>query len=230
MKQEIKNKLYELQDLKYKKFHKNLCPGTDNIIGIRVPILRNYAKEIIKKYSAKEILNQIDDEYYEETLLQGMIIGLSKEKDLEIHLKRIKEFVPKIDNWAICDTFCAGLKITKKYKKEMWDFIQSYFKSKKEFEVRFAVVMILDFYVEEEYLKRNLEIFNKIKTDKYYIQMAVAWAISICFIKFYEETIKYFKSNNCNLDKFTYNKSLQKAIESYRITPEQKDELKKMKK
>lgn len=227
MKQEIKKKLFELTDKKYKEFHSGLCPGTNNIIGVRVPVLRNYAKELVKEYKAEELLKQIDDQYYEEVMLQGMIIGASKE-DFNIIQERIQKFVPKIDNWAICDTFCAGLKITKKYKKEMWSLIQKYLKSNREFEIRFSIVMILDYYIEELYLEKNFLIFDSITSQDYYVQMAVAWAISICLIKFYDSTIEYLKK--AKLDKFTYNKALQKAIESYRISDEQKDVLRSMKK
>ena len=227
---QTKEHILKLADEKYKEFHSKLCPNTDNILGVRVPILRNYAKELSKKYTTDELLKNIDNQYYEEIMLQGMIIGLSKEKDFEVIKKYIKDFVPKIDNWAICDVFCAGLKITKKYKEDMWDFIQTYLKSKNEFYLRFAIVMILDFYIEEEYLERNFEIFNNVRSDKYYVQMAIAWAISICLIKYYDKTNKYLKSKECKLDNFTYNKSLQKARESYRISKEQKEELQKMKK
>lgn len=226
MKHQIKERLFELADQEYKEFHSGLCPGTSNIIGVRVPVLRKYAKELAKEYEIKELLKQIDNQYYEEIMLQGMLIGLAKE-DFKTTQKQIKEFVPKIDNWAVCDTFCAGLKVTKKYKKEMWNFIQSYLKSDKEFEIRFGVVMILDYYIEDEYLEKDFRIFNSITSQDYYVQMAVAWAISICFIKFYDKTIKYLE--NANFDKFTYNKALQKAIESYRITEEKKILLKKMK-
>lgn len=226
MKQKIKEKLFELADQEYKEFHSGLCPGTSNIIGVRVSILRKYAKELAKKYEIKELLKQINNQYYEEIMLQGMLIGLSKE-DFETIQKQIEGFVPKIDNWAVCDTFCAGLKATKKHEKEMWNFIQSYLKSNKEFEIRFGVVMILDYYIEDEYLEKDFEIFDSITSQDYYVQMAVAWAISICFIKFYDKTIKYLET--ANLDKFTYNKALQKAIESYRITEEKKILLKKMK-
>lgn len=227
---QIKEHILKLADEKYKEFHSKLCPNTDNVLGVRVPILRNYAKELSKNHTTNELLKNIDNQYYEEIMLQGMIIGLSKEKDFEVIKKYIKDFVPKIDNWAICDVFCAGLKITKKYKKDMWDFIQNYLESKNEFYLRFAIVMILDFYIEEEYLERNFEIFNNVESDKYYVQMAIAWAISICLIKYYDKTIKYLKSKECKLDNFTYNKSLQKARESYRISKEQKEELQKMKK
>lgn len=228
MKQEIKRELQDLADTKYKEFHKGLCPGTENIIGVRVPVLRKYAKKLSKKYRIEDLLENIDDEYYEEIMLQGMLIGLEKDKNLEKILKDIEKFVPKIDNWAVCDTFCAGLKITKKNLDKMWAFLQKYIKSNKEFEVRFGVVMILDYYITEKYIDKDLKIFETIKVEKYYVQMAVAWAISICLIKFYDETITYLK--NSKIDKFTYNKALQKAIESYRITDEQKIALRKMKK
>ena len=170
---------------------------------------------------------KIDNEYYEGIMLQGMLIGLAKE-DFSTILEYIKCFVPKINNWSVCDTFCAGLKITKKHKQEMWDFIKIYLKSNKEFEIRFAIVMILDYYIEKEYLSKIFRIFNETKSEYYYVKMAVAWAISICLIKYYDETLEYLK--NTNIDVFTYNKALQKGIESYRIDDIKKQTLRKMKK
>ena len=228
MKLNIEKELFSLQDKKYQKFQIKLCPGIENIIGIRVPILRNYAKELLKKYDFKELMECINDNYYEEIMLQGMLIGGAKE-DFDIIIKYIEAFIPKINNWAVCDTFCTGLKITKKRKDEMWFFLQKYLKSKKEFEVRFGIVMILGYFIDEKYLEENLKIFNSINVNKYYVQMAVAWAISICLIKYYDRTVKYLQEE-ADLDNFTYNKSIQKAIESYRITNEQKDFLRNMKK
>ena len=228
MKQKIKKELEQLADEKYREFQKGLCPGTENILGVRVPVLRDYAKKLSKEYEIRELLNHIDNEYYEEIMLQGMLIGLEKDKEIQNILTDIERFVPKIDNWGVCDVFCAGLKITKKHVKEMWEFLQKYVTSDKEFEIRFGVVMILDYYITEEYLEKNFAIFDHINSDKYYVQMAVAWAISICLIKFYDKTIEYLK--HAKIDKFTYNKALQKAIESYRISDEQKAELRKMKK
>lgn len=228
MRQKIKNKLLELSDQKYKEFHGGLCPGTENIIGVRVPILRKYAQELIKEKDWKETIKQIDNEYYEEIMLQGMLIGQAKNENIDTILKYIEEYIPKIDNWAICDTFCAGLKITKKYKKEMWEFIQKYLKSEKEFEIRFAIVIILDYFIDEEYLKKDFKIFDNIKHEGYYVRMAIAWAISICLIKYYEDAVEYLK--NAKIDNWTYNKAIQKAIESYRISDDKKDFLKKLKK
>ena len=228
MKKEIKKKLFELSDQKYKEFHGGLCPGIENIIGVRVPVLRKYAQELFKEKDWKQTIEEIDNEYYEEIMLQGMLIGQAKKEDINTILKYVGKYVPKIDNWAICDVFCAGLKITKKYKKEMWNFIKKYLKSDKEFEIRFAVVMILDYYIDEEYLKEDFKIFDNIKHEGYYVKMAVAWAISICLIKYYEDTVKYLKKSK--IDNWTYNKAIQKAIESYRISDSQKEILRKMKK
>lgn len=224
----IEKSLYSLQDKKYQEFQKGLCPGVVNIIGVRIPELRKLAKELLKNYSSKELLENINDNYYEELMLQGMVIGGAKE-DINTILKYVKEFVPKIDNWAVCDTFCTSLKITKKYKKEMWKFIQEYLKSDKEFELRFAIVMILGYFIDEEYLEKDFKIFNNIKSDKYYVKMALAWAISICVIKYYDRTVKYLEKEAI-LDDFTYNKAIQKARESYRLSKEQKDFLNTLKK
>lgn len=225
MKQEIKKKLLELSDQKYKEFHGGLCPGTENIIGVRVPVLRKYAQELFKEKDWKQTIEEIDNEYYEEIMLQGMLIGQAKNEDINTILKYVEDYVPKIDNWAICDVFCAGLKITKKYKKEMWNFIKKYLKSDKEFEIRFAVVMILDYYIDVDHLKENFKIFDDIKHEGYYVKMAVAWAISVCLVKYYEDTIEYLKTSK--IDNWTYNRAIQKSIESYRISDEKKQELRK---
>ena len=224
----VKQKLQQLSDQKYKEFHSNLCQNTKvPILGVRVPILRQYAKELLQTYKMEE-LEQIDEQYYEEVMLKGMIIGLQNKSNFNNIINQIKEFVPKIDNWAVCDTFCAGLKITKKYKKEMFEFIKSYLNSTKEFELRFAIVMLLDYYIEEEYISEVLNILDNIKHKGYYVKMAVAWGVSVCLMKHYDITMQYLKI--CTLDDFTYNKSLQKAIESFRISDNRKEELRKLKK
>ena len=226
--EKIEEGVKELADEKYREFQLKLCPGVDNILGVRVPVLRNYAKDLLKKYSIDEILYSLNDRYYENIMLQGMVIGLNKNKDIDEVLEYVKKFIPKINNWAVCDTFCAGLKITIKNKEKVWNFLKEYLKSNKEFELRFAVVMILDFYVEEKYIDDILKIIDNIKSEAYYTQMAVAWLLSVCIVKFYDKTLEYLK--NSKIDKFTFNKAIQKSIESYRITDEQKQTLKNMKK
>lgn len=225
MENKIRQDLFKMQDLKYKEFHSSLCPNLDHIIGVSVPKLREYAKNLYKNNNLKDI--KIEDRYYEELVIKGMLIGFQTKTPIEEVIKQIKEFVPKINSWAVCDVFCAGLKITKKYPYEMFEFIKQYLKSKQEYEVRFAIVMLLDYYINDKYIDEVLKILDNIKSDKYYVQMANAWAISICLIKYYNKTLEFLKTTK--IDNFTYNKGIQKAIESYRITNEQKKYLKALK-
>ena len=222
---DLRNKLFELADEKYKKFHSGLCPNTENIIGVRVPNLRQIAKEIAKE-EWRDFLDNSQEDYYEEILIKGLVIAYAK-CDVEERLKYIENFVPKIDNWAICDSFCNSLKFTNKNKQVVWDFLQPYLNSDKEFEIRFAVVMMLNYYITEEYIDTVLKYLDKISHDGYYVKMAVAWAVSICFIHFEDKTMDFLKNNN--LDDFTYNKSLQKICESLRVDKDTKTLIKSMK-
>ena len=222
---EIREELFKLQDKKYKEFHSGLCPNTDNIIGVRIPELRNLAKKIAKE-DFNTYLKNANNDYYEERLLQGMVIGLAK-MDFKQTIEYLIGFIPKIDNWAVCDTTVAGLKIINKNKNEMWKFLKSYLKSNKEFELRFAIVVLLDYYIEEVYIEEVLKILNKVRHEGYYVKMAVSWAISVAFIKFPNETMKLLKNND--LDEFTYNKALQKIVESYRVDEKTKENIKLMK-
>ena len=214
----LRNRLFELADDKYKKFHSNLCPNTENIIGVRLPQLREIAKEITKG-DWRGFLSTSKEDYYEEVLINGLVIAYAK-CDVDERLNYIKDFVPKIYNWAICDTFCNTLKFVNKNKEAVWDFIQPYLKSSKEFEIRFAVVIILNYYITEDYIDIVLETLDKVRHNGYYVKMAVAWAISMCFIKFEEKTMLYLKNNN--LDDFTYNKSLQKYVNLFVLIKKQR--------
>lgn len=220
----IREKIFSLADEKYKEFHSGLCPNTNNIVGVRVPILRNYAKELIKD-GFKENYDKIQTEYYEEIMLKGIMIGLEK-MDINTKISYIKEFIPYIDNWAICDVFVAGLKI--KEKERFYNFICNYLENDKtEFEIRFGLVSLLDYFIDKEHIQEIFKITDKINRDEYYVEMAIAWLISICYIKFPEETQKYL--NNNKLSDFAYNKSIQKIIESRRIDEQEKIELRKKK-
>lgn len=221
----IRQDLFAMQDLKYKEFHGSLCPDMDNIIGVRIPKLREYAKELYKCNNLKDI--KIEDKYYEELVIQGMLIGFQTKEPIEEVIKQVEEYIPKINSWAVCDTFCAGLKITKKYPTEMFKVIKKYLKSTQEYQVRFAIVMLLDYYINDQYIDQVLQILDNVKLDKYYVQMANAWAISICLIKYYNKTLDFL--NATKIDDFTYNKGIQKALESYRITNDQKEYLRTLK-
>ena len=225
----IVERLINLKDEKYKEFNLKLCPDTNKeMLGIRIPILRKLAKEIIKEnIDWEDFVNNKSPKYFEEVILQGLIIAYSK-KDFKEKLKYIKNHVPKIDSWAINDTFVPTLKIKKENLEEYWNFILPYTKSTKEFEIRFAVISMLDYFIIDEYVDEVLKQLNNISHEGYYVKMGVAWTLAEIGIKYNEKALKFLKGNN-NLDKFTYNKTLQKMIESYRINDIQKIELRKMK-
>ena len=221
----FKDELLLLADEKYRKFSSALSPGTENILGVRLPVLRNLAKEIAKG-DWKTYLETARDDSFEEIMLQGMVIGLVK-IGLEKRLALIKDFIPKINTWGLCDSFCTGLKFTKNHKEEVWLFLQQYLQSSETYEIRFGVVMIICYYVELDYMKPIFKAFDDIDHDDYYVKMAVAWAIASCYTKFPEETMIYLKDNA--LDRFTFNKALQKITESRLVDQDQKAIIRSMK-
>ena len=225
---EIRDELEKLSDKKYKEFHTGLCPNSNEILGVRVPVLRNFAKQIVKEENIEKYLNNALDNSYEEILLQGMVLGLWKNITIEKFCEYLEKFIPKINSWAVCDISISGFKITKKNMKYMWQFLEKYLKSENEFELRFAIVMLLDYYITDEYIDKVLKILNNIKHEGYYVKMAVAWAVQVAFVKYPEKTMKLLENNN--IDKWTYNKALQKIIESYRVNDEMKKIIRNMKK
>ena len=225
MENPVRTQLFEQIDEQYKKFQANIIPNETNILGVRLPILRKMAKEIAKS-DWKEFVMNTSEDYFEEVMLKGIVIGYAK-MEMDERLKWIEWFVPKISNWSICDSFCSSLKIADKDKKKVWDFVMPYLNSSNEYEVRFGIVMLLNFFVEKEYVVMVLRLFNSIKHEGYYSKMAVSWAISVCFIHFPCKTMKFLNDND--LDEFTFNKALQKIIESNRVDQETKNAIRKMK-
>jgi 3-methyladenine DNA glycosylase AlkD len=210
MQKEIKARLKSLSDEKYRKFASGLLPGVSNMLGVRLPLLRSVAREIAAT-DWRTYLSTADDEFFEEVMLKGFIIGSAK-TDVEERLQLVREFIPKISNWSLCDSFCACLKFVNENRELVWDFLQPYFNSDKEFELRFAVVMGIFYFTDEDHIDDLLGLLVRIKHDGYFVKMAVAWALSACFAKQPEKTLEYLK--NSDLDDFTYNKALQKIIES----------------
>lgn len=219
--------IQKMQDAKYQKFQSNLCPNVDNIIGVRVPNIRKYVKKLHKEEpSYLETVNIKDFNYYEELLVFGLYLVTSNIDD-EKKFNYLDAFVPLIDNWAICDIVCGSMKVTEKNKNNVYKYIKKYFKSTREFERRFFVVMLFHF-LDDEYIDTVINDIDNINTDEYYVSMAVAWLISIIYIKYKDKCLIYLKNNR--LDSKTYNKALQKIIESTRITNEEKKIIKAMKK
>lgn len=225
--EEIKNYLYGLAEKKYKEFSVSLIPGCNNMIGVRIPKLRVFAKKIAKE-DYKTYLAGARDDTFEEIMLQGLVIGYAV-CDIEEKLEFAKKFIPKISDWSVNDVFCAGFKCANKNRRRVFEFLMDYVTSESEFEQRVVAVMLLNYFLTDEYIDRVFEILDSLKNEGYYTKMGIAWAIATAYAKFPKKTYEYLTGNH-TLDNFTYNKSIQKMIESYRVPPEDKEMLKKLKK
>ena len=214
--------LFSLKDDEYKKFNQKIVK-TDNIIGIRLPILKNIAK-IIAKNDYLSFIKNNKHQYSEEIMLHGLVITYLK-IDFNESIKLFDEYIKYIDSWATCDSVVMNYKIVSKNLDICLIKIKEYLKSDKPFIKRVGIVLLF-YYLNDDYIDEVLKLINSVKSDDYYVKMANAWLISICLVKYYDKTVKFLKS--CQLDDWTYNKALQKAIESYRI--KDKDTLRKMKK
>ena len=222
----IVNKLLEYKDDKYREFSAKLVPSIsiDKIIGVRLPVIRNIVKDIKNEDYIDEFLNELPHKYQEEYILHGLLLSI-KYKDIDILLDRLDIFLGYVDNWVITDTISP--KLFKKYPDKVYEYIKKWIKSEHEYKIRFGVVSLLQFYLDDNYNKRIFKIVNSIKYDSYYVNMGISWFYSFALIKQYEDTVKIFE--NKKLDKWIHNKSIQKAIESYRISNEKKEYLRSLK-
>ncbi len=221
----IREQLEQLKEPEYQAFTARLLPGVEPILGVRLPELRKIAKKLAKD-SWQEYLVQASNDSMEEIMLQGMTLGYAR-GTLQEKKCYLRKFIPKIDNWSVCDSCCATIKLAKEQPQEMWEFLQEYLHSEKEFEIRFGLVQLLDYYVNQEYLAGVLKEIDSISNKAYYVQMAQAWAVSICYREFPEETEPFLKQNH--LDDFTYNKALQKITESLKISKAKKEYIRSLK-
>lgn len=216
-----------MADEKYRKFHRRLIPGVETVFyGVRVPALRKFARQLAKEDWRGFVELTKDSSVYELNMLCGMVCALAK-CDFEEKLEYVEKFIPSINNWAVCDIVCGDLKAVKDNQERMYEFIMPYLESQKEYEVRFAIVILLQYFVTDNYIKDVLKIYDGIRHQGYYVKMAVAWGISICYVKYRDITLDYL--NSCNLEDFTYNKSVQKMMESLRVSREDKEMLRSMK-
>lgn len=223
----VDESLREMADEKYREFHSRLIPGVETVLyGVRVPDLRKLARQLTKEDWREFVELTKDSSVYELNMLCGMVCALAK-CDFEEKLEYVEKFIPSINNWAVCDIVCGDLKDVKDHQERMYEFIMPYLESQKEYEVRFAVVILMQYFVTDKYINDVLKIYDDIRHKGYYVKMAVAWGISICYVKYRDITLEYLAS--CNLDDFTYNKSVQKMIESFRVSREDKEMLRSMK-
>ncbi len=223
----ITKMLIENSDGNYREFSKKLIPDTSYpIIGIRTPQLKNIAKYIVQNNLQAEFLTE-KHEYYEEILLHGLVLGFHKGKFDDI-ITLVDSFTEQIDNWAVCDCTVSSLKLFKKNTHTLLPYIIKWISSKKAYVVRFGIVSLLCYFLDDNYDNAVLELCASVKSDNYYINMALAWFFSVALVKQYDDAIKYLTNNR--LCKFVHNKTIQKAIESFRIGKDKKIYLRTLRK
>lgn len=219
----IREELFKMQDPEYKEFHSKLIPtvNPDLIIGVRTPVLRSFAKRI--KNSADDFLRALPHVYYEENALHSFLISEIGEYDKCIEL--LNQFLPFVDNWAICD----GLrpKCFKKNKEKLLSEIKEWLKSDCVYTVRFAIGMLMVHYLDDDFDESFLKTVSEIESEEYYINMMIAWYFTTALAKQWESAVAYLEEKRLSV--WVHNKSIQKAIESYRITVGQKEYLRKLK-
>lgn len=221
----VQARLFELQDLKYKEFQCKLMPtvNPDTVIGVRTPELRKFAREFAKTPQAAEFLKILPHTYYEENNLQGFLIERIKYYDSAI--AAVEAFLPYIDNWATCDSISP--KIFKKHLPELYKNINVWLKSSHTYTVRFGIGMLMSFYLDEDFKPEMLELVAGVRSQEYYINMMIAWYFATALAKQYDAALPFLQEQR--LEKWTHNKTIQKAIESYRINDDVKTYLRTLK-
>lgn len=257
MTQDIKIKLIRLSEEKYRDFSKSLIPECKPLLGVRIPNLKSLAKELVRSGEWKKLVktNPQEDEYFEEVMLRGILIGsgTSKDKDITEALRLFDEFVPLVDNWSICDSCCMAFDIFDAHRQEVWEHIQPLLYSDKEFEVRVGLIVLLSHFIKCDdkgsklkrkrevtladienaddvkglYMEQILKCLDRNFLQGYYAQMAAAWLTAECFVTFPNRTYTFLRE--CKMDNFTYNKSLSKICESRIPTDEVRQLIKTMK-
>lgn len=216
----IQKKLFELQDKEYASFQSKLTPNIDpeSFIGVRVPKCRKFAKDLFKSDAAEvtRFLCELPHQYYDENMLHGLLI--SEIKDFEQCLKYLEAFLPCVDNWAVCDIMSP--KCFKKHKKELLPYIEIWTKSSEEYTIRFGLEMLMTHFLNDDFKPEYLNIAAAVRSDKYYVNMMIAWFFATALAKQWDSTIAYIEDDR--LEVWVHNKTIQKARESNRIIAEQK--------
>lgn len=222
---DIRDELFKMQDIKYRDFNSKLIPTVDKrlFIGVRTPELRKYAKQLGKSIEVIEFLQALPHKYFDENQLHAFII--SEIKDFKNCIAEINRFLPYMDNWATRDQLSP--KLFKKYHNELFEYIKDWLKSDKVYTLRFGIGMLMEHFLDEDFDIIYPETVSKIRSDEYYVNMMIAWYFATALAKRYESILPFIE--NRSLDTWTHNKAIQKALESYRISTEQKTYLRELK-
>lgn len=220
----VRRELYAAQDEDYRRFHQSLCPNADLMIGVRMPIIRKITRKIARSEDFRSYFS-VEPYYYEEYMITGILIAAAP-LNCDEKFSLLASFIPKMDNWAVCDAVASSFKLNHKTNptiSDMWQFFTSYQNSQETFSLRFMFVMFLDHFLLPEYLSQIFTILNQTNSEEYYVMMAEAWLIAEAFIKYRETTLDFLKQNH--LSKFVQNKAIQKIRESYRVSDQDKSML-----
>ena len=218
----ISQELERLAKQGNKPFSVSLHPGVEHILGVRIPDLRKLARKIANS-DWTLYLSHVGLFYMEERILYGLVLGyITPDSDVETYLSRVTNFVHQINSWSVCDSFsfAGGKYWVEEHSIPLWNYLVRWMRAKGEYEKRFGIVMAKKYFIDDEHLDKFLMMMDEIRHEGYYVKMAVAWAVSECFVKFPQQTMIYLEQNH--LDHFTYNMSLQKIIESYRVDDQMK--------
>ncbi|MCR4614714.1 MAG: DNA alkylation repair protein [Clostridiales bacterium] len=220
----VEERLFAMQDIKYREFNSGLIPNlpAEKFIGVRTPDLRGYAKELAGTPQGEEFIKRLPHKYHEENCLHGFII--EQGRDYYKTIDNVERFLPYIDNWATCDTITP--KVFKKHLPELYEHILIWLRSEHTYTVRFGIKMLMNFYLDDHFKPEMPELVAGVRSDKYYIKMMAAWYFATALAKQYDATIPYITGNR--LDEWTHNKTIQKAVERYRISGDVKDKLKQL--
>ncbi len=223
--EEIREELFGLQDTQYRDFQSKLIPtvSIDYFIGVRTPDLRKLAKTVAKRADVEEFLRQLPHEYFDENQLHAFI--LSEMKDYDKCLKWLQEFLPFVNNWATCDQMSP--KVFKKHKSELLPLIDEWIASGETYSIRFGIKMLMEHFLDEDFDIAYPEKVAAVRSEEYYVNMMIAWYFATALAKQYDKVLPFIEDKK--LDVWCHNKAIQKSIESYRITPEQKEYLKGLK-
>ena len=220
--QTITEQLFELQDPEYKQFHSKLMPtiSPEVIIGVRTPKLRKLARQIAKSTEVERFMEQLPHHYYEENNLHGFLI--EDIKDFDECIQALNDFLPYVDNWATCDMMAP--KVLKKDLPKLYEWIKVWIASGETYTIRFGVNMLMKYFMKDVFSPEYPQLVASVRSEQYYVKMVVAWYFATALAKQYDAVLPYLTEHK--LDVWTHNKTIQKAVESYRITPEQKAYLK----